>query len=255
VAGNSGNAIDPIHQFQISKIVSMEIGGVDFSFTNASLFMVLTVAVATLFLVLSTNRRGLVPSRAQLMAEMSYEFVAATLRGSAGNDGMRFFPLVFSLFMFVLMANMLGMFPYFFTITSQIIVTFALAMLVIGTVTIYGFYKHGAGFLKLFVPSGVPAGVIPLVSAIEVISFLSRPVSLSVRLFANMLAGHITLKVFAGFVVMLTGLGAAGVAAAVLPMILTIAITGLEFLVSFLQAYVFTVLTCMYLADALHPNH
>ncbi len=151
MAGNSGNAIDPIHQFHISKIVSMEIGGVDFSFTNASLFMVLTVAVATLFLVLSTNRRGLVPSRAQLMAEMSYEFVAATLRGSAGNDGMRFFPLVFSLFMFVFTANMVGMFPYFFTVTSQIIVTFALAMLVIGTVTIYGFIKHGAGFLKLFV--------------------------------------------------------------------------------------------------------
>ncbi|WP_310621060.1 F0F1 ATP synthase subunit A [Flexibacterium corallicola] len=255
MAGNSSNAIDPIHQFQINKIFDLNIAGVDFSFTNASLFMVVTVAVATVFLIMSTNRRGLVPNRMQLMAEMSYEFVAATLRGSAGNDGMRFFPLVFSLFMFVFVANLLGMFPYFFTITSQIIVTFALSMLVILTVTIYGFLKHGAGFLKLFVPSGVPAMVIPLVSVIEVISFLSRPVSLSVRLFANMLAGHITLKVFAGFVVMLTGLGAVGIGAAILPLILTVAITVLEFLVAFLQAYVFTVLTCMYLADALHPSH
>nr|WP_257099076.1 F0F1 ATP synthase subunit A [Pseudovibrio flavus] len=233
----------------------MNIAGVDFSFTNASLFMVATVAVATLFLVMSTSGRGLVPSRMQLLAEMSYEFVASTLRGSAGNDGMRFFPLVFSLFMFVFVANLIGMVPYFFTVTSQIIVTFALSLVVIGTVTIYGFFKHGTGFLKLFVPSGVPAYVVPLVTTIEIISFLSRPVSLSVRLFANMLAGHITLKVFAGFVVMLTGLGAIGIGAAIMPLILTIAITALEFLVAFLQAYVFTVLTCMYLADALHPSH
>ncbi|MDD7911257.1 MULTISPECIES: F0F1 ATP synthase subunit A [Pseudovibrio] len=255
MAGTSSNGIDPIHQFHINKIFDLNIAGMDFSFTNATLFMVVTVAVATLFLVLSTNGRGLVPSRMQLMAEMSYEFVAATLRGSAGNEGMRFFPLVFTLFMFVFTANMLGMIPFFFTVTSQIIVTFALAMLVILTVTIYGFFKHGTGFLKLFVPSGVPAYVVPLVTAIEVISFLSRPVSLSVRLFANMLAGHITLKVFAGFVVMLTGAGAIGIGAAVLPLLLTVAITALEFLVAFLQAYVFTVLTCMYLADALHPSH
>ncbi|WP_068318451.1 F0F1 ATP synthase subunit A [Polycladidibacter hongkongensis] len=255
MAGSSGNAIDPIHQFHINNFIDLDIAGIDFSFTNASLFMVLTVAVASLFLILSTNRRGLVPGRMQLMAEMSYEFVASTLRSAAGNDAMRFFPLVFSLFMFVFVANLLGMVPYFFTITSQIIVTFALAMLVIGTVTVYGFFKHGAGFLKLFVPSGVPGYVVPLVTTIEVISFLSRPVSLSVRLFANMLAGHITLKVFAGFVVMLTGAGAVGIGAAIMPLALTIAITALEFLVAFLQAYVFTVLTCMYLADALHPSH
>ena len=168
---------------------------------------------------------------------------------------MRFFPLVFSLFMFVLVANLFGMFPYFFTVTSHLIVTFALAMLVIGTVVFYGFYKHGLKFLGLFVPHGVPGLLVPLVVAIEVISFLSRPISLSVRLFANMLAGHITLKVFAGFVTSLSALGAVGVAGAILPLIMTVALTGLEFLVAFLQAYVFAVLTCMYLNDALHPSH
>jgi F-type H+-transporting ATPase subunit a len=177
------------------------------------------------------------------------------LRDAAGKQGMQFFPLVFSLFMFVLVANLLGMFPYFFTVTSQIIVTFVLAMIVIMTVVIYGFYKHGMYFLNLFVPKGVPGIVLPLVVAIEIISFLSRPVSLSVRLFANMLAGHITLKVFAGFIVSMSSIGVVGMAGAVLPLIMTIAITALEFLVSFLQAYVFAVLACMYLNDAVHPGH
>ncbi len=185
---------------------------------------------------------------------MSYEFIAAMLKEGAGTKGMQFFPLVFSLFMFVLTANLLGMFPYFFTVTSQIIVTAALALLVIGTVLVYGFYKHGFGFLNVFVPSGVPGILLPLVVSIEVISFLSRPISLSVRLFANMLAGHITLKVFAGFVASLGALGALGVGGAILPLIMTVALTGLEFLVAFLQAYVFAVLTCMYLNDAVHPG-
>jgi F-type H+-transporting ATPase subunit a len=207
------------------------------------------------FLVWATSGRGLIPTRMQSMAEMSYEFVASMLRDGAGSEGMRFFPLVFSLFMFVLAANLIGMFPYFFTVTSHIIVTFALAMLVIGTVIFYGFYKNGIGFLKLFVPDGVPGALVPLVVLIEVISFLSRPISLSVRLFANMLAGHITLKVFAGFVVSLSAFGALGVGGAILPLLMTIALTGLEFLVAFLQAYVFAVLTCMYLNDALHPSH
>jgi len=167
---------------------------------------------------------------------------------------MKFFPLVFTLFMFVLTANMLGMFPYFFTVTSQIIVTFALALLVIGTVLVYGFYKHGFHFLSVFVPSGVPGVLLPLVVAIEIISFLSRPISLSVRLFANMLAGHITLKVFSGFVASMGALGALGIGGAILPLIMTVALTGLEFLVAFLQAYVFAVLTCMYLNDAVHPG-
>ncbi|WP_417676040.1 F0F1 ATP synthase subunit A [Roseibium sp.] len=246
---------DPIHQFQIQKIFPIEVGGMDFSFTNSSLFMGLTVAAASAFLIFSTSGRGLVPTRMQSVAEMAYEFVASMLRDAAGTDGMRFFPMVFSIFMFVLFGNLFGMFPYFFTITSHIIVTFALAMLVILTVVIYGFMRNGMKFLKLFVPDGVPGALIPLVTAIEVISFLSRPISLSVRLFANMLAGHITLKVFSGFVVSLGALGAAGVAGAILPLGMTVALTALEFLVAFLQAYVFTVLTCMYLNDALHPSH
>lgn len=248
-------ANDPIHQFQIHKLFPIEVGGVDFSFTNSSLFMGLTVAAASAFLVFSTSGRGLVPSRMQSVSEMAYEFVAGMLRSSAGTEGMRFFPMVFSLFMFVLVANLFGMFPYFFTVTSHIIVTFALAMLVILTVTLYGLMRHGLHFFSLFVPSGVPAALIPIVAPIEIISFLSRPVSLSVRLFANMLAGHITLKVFAGFVVSLSAMGAVGIFGAVLPLGMTVALTALEFLVAFLQAYVFTVLTCMYLNDALHPSH
>ncbi|CAD7053163.1 F0F1 ATP synthase subunit A [Pseudorhizobium endolithicum] len=247
-------ANDPTHQFQISKIVPIEIGGMDFSFTNASLFMVATVACAAGFLYFATSQRGLIPGRAQSVAEMSYEFIAGMLREGAGNSGMKFFPMVFTLFMFVLTANLLGMFPYFFTVTSQIIVTFALALFVIGTVLVYGFYKHGFHFLNVFVPSGVPGILLPLVVAIEIISFLSRPISLSVRLFANMLAGHITLKVFSGFVASLGALGALGIGGAILPLIMTVALTGLEFLVAFLQAYVFAVLTCMYLNDAVHPG-
>ena len=247
-------ANDPTHQFQISKIVPIEIGGMDFSFTNPSLFMVATVACAAGFLYFATSQRGLIPGRAQSVAEMSYEFIAGMLREGAGNSGMKFFPMVFTLFMFVLTANMLGMFPYFFTVTSQIIVTFALSLFVIGTVLVYGFYKHGFHFLNVFVPSGVPGVLLPLVVAIEIISFLSRPISLSVRLFANMLAGHITLKVFSGFVASLGALGALGIGGAILPLIMTVALTGLEFLVAFLQAYVFAVLTCMYLNDAVHPG-
>jgi F-type H+-transporting ATPase subunit a len=248
-------ANDPISQFNIARLVPIEIGGLDFSFTNSSLFMVATAAAAGGFLYLTTGNRGLVPGRMQSISEISYEFVAGMLRDGAGSQGMRFFPLVFSLFMFVLVANLIGMFPYFFTVTSHIIVTFMLALLVIGTVVGYGIYKHGLGFFKLFVPSGVPAAVMPLIIVIEVVSFLSRPISLSVRLFANMLAGHITLKVFAGFVTSLGALGALGIGGAILPLIMTVALTGLEFLVAFLQAYVFAVLTCMYLNDALHPGH
>lgn len=251
----AADKVDPIHQFHINPLIEIPVGGYDLSFTNSSLFMVVTVVVASAFLYLSTSSRGLIPSRMQSISEMSYEFIANMLRDSAGTQGMKFFPLVFSLFMFVLVANLLGMFPYFFTISSHIIVTFALAMLVIGTVIVYGFWKHGLGFLKLFVPHGIPGALVPLVVLIEVISFLSRPISLSVRLFANMLAGHITLKVFAGFVASLSTMGALGVAGSILPLAMAVALTGLEFLVAFLQAYVFAVLTCMYLNDAIHPGH
>lgn len=245
---------DPIHQFQLHKLVPLEIGGVDFSFTNSSMFMVATVVLSAGFLIWSTGGRGLIPTRAQSVAEMTYEFVAGMLRDSAGSEGMKFFPLVFSLFLFTLVANMFGMFPYFLTVTSHVIVTVALALLVFFTVIIVGLYKHGVGFFKLFVPSGVPMAIMPLVVAIEVISFLARPVSHSIRLFANMLAGHITLKVFAGFVVSLSSFGVIGSFGAILPMLMTVGLTALEFLVAFLQAYVFTMLTCMYINDALHPG-
>lgn len=251
----AADKVDPIHQFQIHPIIPLHIGGYDVSFTNSSLFMVVTIILASGFLYMSTAGRALIPGRLQSISEMAYEFVGNMLRDAAGKQGMQFFPLVFSLFMFVLVANLIGLFPYFFTVTSHIIVTFTLAILVIGTVVVYGFAKHGLGFLKLFVPHGVPGLLLPLVVAIEVISFVSRPVSLSVRLFANMLAGHITLKVFSGFVVSLSALGAVGIAGSVLPLAMAVALTALELLVAFLQAYVFAVLTCMYLNDALHPSH
>nr|WP_210290258.1 MULTISPECIES: F0F1 ATP synthase subunit A [unclassified Rhizobium] len=247
-------ANDPTHQFLIFKIIPIDIGGIDFSFTNASLFMVASAVLSAGFLYFASAPRAVVPTRSQSVAEMAYEFIASMLKEGAGTKGMKFFPLVFSLFMFVLTANLLGLVPYFYTVTSQIIVTLALALLVIFTVIFYGLIKHGFGFFKIFVPEGVPGVLLPLVVAIEIISFLSRPVSLSVRLFANMLAGHITLKVFAGFVASLGALGALGIGGAVLPLIMTVALTGLEFLVAFLQAYVFAVLTCMYLNDAIHPG-
>jgi F-type H+-transporting ATPase subunit a len=247
------NKVDPIHQFLITDIVSFGDGG--FAFTNSALFMVLTVGVILTYLLLSTRRRAIVPNRVQLVSEMLYEFVANMVRNSAGTAGMKFFPFVFSLFMFVLVANMFGMIPFFFTVTSHIIITFALAILVFAVVLVYGFYKNGFKFLKLFVPSGVPGYVLPIVVPIEIVSFLSRPISLSVRLFANILAGHITLKVFAGFIVTLGSLGFLGWLGALLPLVMTVAITALEFLVAALQAYVFAVLTSMYINDAIHPSH
>ncbi|MDX3977050.1 F0F1 ATP synthase subunit A [Shinella sp.] len=245
----------PIEQFEIKPLVPFQIGGLDLSFTNSAAYMVLTAVAASGFLLFATRRRALVPGRWQTSAEMVYEFVAATLRANAGEQGMRFFPLVFSLLLFVLVANLVGMFPYAFTVTSHLIVTFALAMLVFATVTLYGLFRHGAGFLKLFVPEGVPLILTPIIVLIEVISYLSRPVSHSVRLFAVMLAGHITLKVFAGFVVSMGSLGTLGMLGAVLPLAMTVALTALELLMAIIQAYVFTMLTCMYLNDALHPGH
>ncbi len=250
----SPDKVDPIHQFHINQIVPIEVGGYDLSFTNSSLFMVITVVLASAFLYLTTSSRGLVPGRAQSVSEILYEFVAGMLRDSAGSAGMKFFPFVFTLFTFILVANLLGMFPYFFTTTSHLIVTAMLALMVFATVLIYGFMKNGLGFLKLFVPSGVPVALMPLVVAIEVISFLARPISHSVRLFANMLAGHITLKVFAGFVVSLSAYGFVGIVGSILPLAMAVGLTALEFLVAFLQAYVFAMLTCMYINDALHPG-
>ena len=247
-------AIDPIHQFNIQTIYPLHIGGLDASFTNSSLFMVIVVALIALLMIVFTSGSKIVPGRMQAAAEMAYEFVASTVRSTAGNEGMRFFPLVFSLFMFVLMSNLIGLVPYTFTVTSQIIVTFALAALVITTVIAYGIYKNGTHFLNLFVPSGVSPVLLPFLVMIEIISFISRPISLSVRLFANMLAGHITLKVFGGFVALLLGAGAASILAP-LPLVGIILLTAFELLVAVLQAYVFAILTCVYLNDAIHPGH
>ena len=248
--------IDPIEQFNIEKIFTIgHIGNQEIAFTNSSAYMFGAVALISLLMIGGSAGRKLVPGRFQSMAELSYEFVANTVRSSAGSEGMKFFPLVFSLFMFIMVSNIVGIIPYTFTVSSHIIVTAALALLVFFTVLVYGFYKNGLKFFKLFVPSGVPIVILPLVVMIEVISFLSRPVSHSVRLFANMLAGHITLKVFASFVTMLGAFGAVGWAGAVLPLALTVALTALELLVAFLQAYVFTILTCIYINDAIHPGH
>ena len=249
-------AVDPIHQFQIQNLFPVaKIGNTEIVFTNSAAFMFAAVLGITIFLVGATAGRGLVPSRLQSAAEIAYEFVATTVRSTAGTEGMKFFPFVFTIFMFVLALNMIGLIPYSFTVTSHIIVTAALALTVFFTVLIYGLIRHGLRFFNLFVPKGVPIYILPLIVAIEILSFVSRPISHSVRLFANMLAGHITLKVFGGFVTMLGALGFLGWLGAVLPLGLTVALTALELLVAFLQAYVFAILTCIYLNDAIHPGH
>jgi F-type H+-transporting ATPase subunit a len=249
--------LDPIHQFNIDNLFKIaQIGDQAIYFTSSSVYMLISVAVIFLLMVVCVAGRQLVPGRFQSLAEVSYEFVASMIRSNAGPEGMRFFPLVFSLFMFILVSNVIGIIPYTFTVSSHIIVTAALALLVFFTVLIYGFYRNGLKFFRLFVPSGIPIYILPLVVVIEIISFLTRPLSHSVRLFANMLAGHITLKVFAGFVALLgTSLGAIGWIGGIVPLALTVALTALELLVAFLQAYVFAILTCIYLNDAIHPGH
>jgi F-type H+-transporting ATPase subunit a len=248
---------DPIHQFHIAPLVELPaIAGYDTSFTNASLFMVAGVGAAALFFNWAMKPAALVPGRGQVVAEGAYNFIHGMVKDSAGEEGVKkFFPFVFTLFLFIFMANMLGMFPYFFTTTSQLVVAAALALMVFFTVIIVGFAKNGAKFLKIFTPSGVPWYIMPLVVLIEIISFFSRPLSHSVRLWANILAGHILLKVFASFVPMLLAAGGAFSLLSILPLTMTVALYGLEFLVAFLQAYVFALLTCIYLNDALHPGH
>jgi F-type H+-transporting ATPase subunit a len=244
---------NPMHQFEIRRYIPWEVGGVDVSFTNSAAVMVAAVVVISAFLILSVNNKSLIPSRAQSVAELIYEFVANIVRDAVGPAGQKYFPFIFTLFSFILVVNMLGMLPFghfAFTPTSHIIITFALAALVFIGVTVIGFWKNGIGYLKLFAPSGVPWYMLPIIIPIEVISYLTRPISLSVRLFANMMVGHTLLKVLGGFVAML-GLAGAG------PLLLMIPFTGLEVLVAFLQAFVFAVLTCIYLNDALnlHDAH
>ena len=240
---------NPLEQFAIQRIVPLHIGGIDVSITNSTVFMVLAIALITLFLTMSMRGGSLVPSRWQSMAEISYEFVGNMIRENVGNEGRAYFPFIFSLFMFVLFCNLLGMIPFGFTATSHIIVTFALAAVVFIGVTVIGFARHGLGYLKLFVPAGVPIALLPLLVVIELLSYLIRPVSLSVRLFANMLAGHTMLAVFGGFVVALGILGGWA------PLAFVVALTGLEVGIAILQAYVFAILTCIYLNDAFHVHH
>ncbi|MGA8499771.1 MAG: F0F1 ATP synthase subunit A [Xanthobacteraceae bacterium] len=248
--------VDPIHQFQIHNMVPLiNLGGRQIAFTNSALFMMIIVFGVSALMIGASAPRAVVPGRLQSIAELSYEFVANTVRSSAGTEGMKFFPFVFTLFMFVLFANLIGLIPYSFTVTSQIIITAALALTVFLVVVGYGFWRNGLHFLNLFVPKGVPKAILPAIVIIEVLSFVSRPVSHSVRLFANMLAGHITLQVFAGFIIMLAGAGILGWFGAVLPFAMVVALTALELLVAFLQAYVFAILTCIYLNDAIHPSH
>jgi F-type H+-transporting ATPase subunit a len=247
--------MNPIHQFEIFDLKTLgNLGGYHFAFTNSAAFMLVAVAIIVGVTLYAMRGGNLVPGRLQSAVELIYEFMADTVRQSAGEEGMKFFPFVFSLFAFILICNFIGLVPYTFTVTSQIIVTATLALLVIGLVIFYGFWKNGIGFLRLFAPSGAPGWLMPLLIVIEVMSFVLRPLSLAVRLFANMLAGHIALGVFAGFVAMLVGAGV-WVIIAPLPWAMAVALMALETLVAFLQAYVFAILTCIYLRDALHPHH
>ena len=237
----------PIEQFQIKPLVEIgPIAGLDLSFTNSSLFMLLAVVVSVGLMIVGARKRAMVPGRMQSVAELSYEFIANMVKDNVGSQGRPYFPFIFSLFMFILFGNLLGMIPYSFTFTSHIIVTFTLAMVVFVLVTIIGLARHGMKWFTYFMPDGAPIAMSPIIVPIEIISYLSRPVSLSIRLFANMMAGHTMLKVFAGFSVML------GVVFGLAPLAINIALTGFEFLVAFLQAYVFAILTCLYLHDAIH---
>ncbi len=235
----------PLAQFEIKELIPMQLGELNASFTNSSLFMVLTVLSVSVFLVLGMRKNASVPGRWQSMAELSYMFIANLMKDTVGSEGRAYFPFIFTVFMFVLFGNLLGMMPYSFTFTSHIVVTFTMALFVFIGVTIIALIKHKMHFFTFFMPPGVPMYMAPLLIPIEIISYLSRPISLSVRLFANMLAGHTLLKVFAGFVI---SLGFFGIA----PLVFVVALTGLEFVIAFLQAYVFAILTCLYLNDALH---
>ena len=242
----------PVEQFTIKVLFALNLFGYDISFTNSALFMVLAIAVSCGFLVFAMSPASIVPGRMQGLAEMMYEFVAEMVRSNVGNEGRPYFPFIFTLFMFILFSNLLGLIPYSYTVTSQIVVTFAMALFIFIGVTIIAVVKHGFHFFSFFIPSGAPKALLPLIFVIEVISYFIRPVSLSVRLFANMLAGHTMLKVFGGLAVMIAGAGGVFVAGSILPLVAIIGLTGLEVLVACLQAYVFTILTCMYLNDAIH---
>lgn len=244
-AGHSEKVIDPLHQFEIYSILDIQVAGFDISFTNSALWMVISAAVGYLLLTFAMRNAQLVPGRLQNVGEMLYGIVAGMIRDNVGDEGKKYFPIIFTLFMFVLFGNVLGMIPGSFTFTSHLIVTFTMASVIFVVVTFIGIARHGTHFLRLFFPEGAPAWTAVILVPIELVSYLSRPISLSVRLFANMMVGHTLLKVLGGFAILM---GAAGV----LPVALLVGITALEFLVAALQAYVFTILTCIYLHDAIH---
>lgn len=241
-------ATSPLDQFEVTPILPIQVGGLDLSYTNSALFMTLAVAGTVALLTFGVRRRSLVPTRLQSVAEMLYEVVANMVRDNVGSGGRQYFPFIFSLFMFILFGNLLGMIPGGFTFTSHIIVTFTLAFFIFVAVTIIGFWKHGLGYFGMFFPHGAPAWTAIILVPIEVVSYLSRPVSLSVRLFANMTVGHLMLKVIGGFILPM------GLVGGLLPLGGLVAITALEFLIAVIQAYVFTILTCIYLNDALHMH-
>ena len=241
---------NPMHQFRVYRIgPEINVAGVDLSFTNASLFMLISAILISILLLFSTREKKLIPSKIQLISEMLYNFIAKMISDTAGKKAKPYFPIIFSLFIFILFCNMIRMLPYSFTVTSHIIVTLTFAIFIFIAVNILGFVIHGFKYLKIFVPSGVPVILLPMITIIEIISYLSRPLSLSVRLFANMMAGHTMLKVFGGFVISL------GLIGGWLPLGFSVALTGLEILIAFLQAYVFAILTCIYLNDALNLHH
>jgi F-type H+-transporting ATPase subunit a len=253
---SAGNEHSPLHQFEISEIVPLSLGGIDISFTNSALWMMVAVVASITFLTLAMSKKAVVPGRMQILAEMLYEFVANIVRENIGSGGKKYFPFVFTAFMIVIMGNMLGMLPYSFTYTSHIAVTGVLALTIFMMVTLFGIAKHGFKFFTLFCPSGVPIFLLPLIIAIEVLSFLVRPVTLAVRLCANMIAGHMILKVFAGFCVGLLSLGGViGILASMAPMLFNVVMIGFEFFIAFIQAYVFTILTCIYLKDSVELHH
>ena len=247
--GNTANAASPLKQFEITRpFGSMEIAGIDVSITNSSIMMIIILILLNVFLIIATKKKAIIPTKIQSIAEMSYEMIYNTTKDNLGKEGAKFFPLVYSLFMFILLCNMLGLIPYSFTVTSHIIITFAIAFGIFLFATILGFVLHGFKYLRLFLPAGVPIFLAPLLVPIEIVSYISRPISLAVRLAANMMAGHTMIKVFAGFVV---ALGIFGIA----PFIFIVLLYILETLIAFLQAYVFAVLTCLYLSDSFHPGH
>lgn len=246
---------NPIHQFEIQPLVPFTLGGVDLSFTNSALWMTIGVVASLSLLTLAMAKKSVIPTRGQLVAEGLYKFISGMVRDNVGEKGMRYFPLVFTLFMIVLLGNLLGMIPGSFTFTSHIAVTGILALIIFAVVTVMGFVNHGLHFLQLFCPPGVPLWIAPLIIPIEIISYLSRPITLSLRLFINMLAGHLMVKVIAGFSLMMVGMGVGGMLGSLGPMLFNVLLIGFEVFVAFVQAYVFALLTCIYLRDTVEMAH